>query len=110
MKEGWKNLERKKEKVTIVSIYAAAMYPSIKFPLAKKGSPFYKKNLLKHAMIKIDLFLRLIGFGMSSTFLIFKTSIKSMQRKVKKKGLAIGGYESAFLEDLVSSYLKNQFK
>ena len=44
VKESWEKLERKREKVTIVSIDAEAMYPSIKFPLVKKNISFYTRN------------------------------------------------------------------
>ena len=70
--EYWKKLEWKLEKVTIVSIDAAAIYPSINFPLVEKAIQFYTKKLPKHAMTKINLCLRLIGFGMSSTLLNFQ--------------------------------------
>ena len=42
MNECWEKLERKIEKVTIVSINAVAMYPSIKLPLVKQS------NLILH--------------------------------------------------------------
>ena len=65
IKEHWEELEWKREKVTIVSIDAVAMYPSIKSPLVKKAIQFYTKNLPKLELIKIKLCLKLIGFGMS---------------------------------------------
>ena len=52
---------------------------------------------------------------MSSTVLIFKEKYFEYGEKgIKTKGLAIGGYKSAFLADLLESYLfkkcNNQFK
>ena len=55
VKEYWENLEWKREKVTIVSIDAVAMYPSIKFPLVKEAIQFYTKNLPKLELVKIEL-------------------------------------------------------
>ena len=115
VKEHWGKLEWKREKVTIVSIDAVAMFPSIKFPVAKKDIQFYTKNLPKLEMIKIKLCLKLIGFGMSSTLLNFQDKYYEYgDEGLETKGLAIGGYESAFLVDLVASYLlevtNNQFK
>ena len=72
MKECWEKLERKRGKATIVSIDAKAMYPWIKLPLVKQTMSVHTKNLSKHAMIKTDLCLRLIGFGMTSTLLNFQ--------------------------------------
>ena len=52
---------------------------------------------------------------MSSTLLTFEDKYYEYGEKcIETKGLSIGGYESAFLEDLVASYLfekcNNQFK
>ena len=52
---------------------------------------------------------------MSSTLLTFEDKYYEYGEKgIETKSLAIGGYESAFLEDLVASYLfekcNNQFK
>ena len=110
-----KKLEWKRERVTKVSIDAVVMYPSIKFPLVKKAIPFYTRNLPKNEMTKINLCLRLIGFGMSSTLLSFQEKYYEYgDEGLETKGLAIGGYESALLADLVDYYLlevtNNQFK
>ena len=66
-------------------------------------------------MTKNNLCLRLIGFGMSSNLLNFQEKYYEYgEDGLEKKGLAIGGYESALLADLVASYLLevtiNQFK
>ena len=66
-------------------------------------------------MKKINLCLRLIGFGMSSTLLNFQDKYDEYgDEGLETKVLAIGGYESAFLADLVASYLlevtNNKFK
>ena len=66
-------------------------------------------------MTKITLCLRLIGFGMSSTLLNFQDKYYEYgDEGLETNGLAIEGYESAFLADLVASCLlevtNNQFK
>ena len=82
------------------------MYPSIKFPVVKNLINFYTKNLPKHARTKTNLYLRLIGFGMSSTLLSFQDKYYEYgDEGLKTKGSVIGGYESAFLAYLVASYL-----
>ena len=48
VKEKWQELNRKRNKVTIASIYAVAMYPSIKFPLVKKAILSSTRNLKKN--------------------------------------------------------------
>ena len=66
-------------------------------------------------MTEINLCLRLIGFVMSSTLLNFQEKYYEYgEDGLETKGLAIGGYESAFLADLVASYIleltNNQLK
>ena len=52
---------------------------------------------------------------MSSTLLTFEDKyFEYAEKSIKTKGLAIGGYKSAFLQNLVASYLfekcNNQFR
>ena len=66
-------------------------------------------------MKKINSWLRLIGFGTSSALLKFQEKYYEYgEDGLETKGLAIGGYESAFLADLVASYIleltNNQLK
>ena len=50
--------------------------------------------------------MNLIGFGTSSTLLKFQDKYyKYSTEGLKKKGFAIGGFESYFLADLVEYYL-----
>ena len=91
------------------------MYLSIKFTLVKKAISFFTRNLPKNQQYTIILCLKLIVFGMSSTLLTFGAKYFDYDEKgIETKGLAIGGYKSAFLEDLVASYLcekyNNQFR
>ena len=108
-------LNWKINEVTIASIDAVEMYPSITFTLAKKAISYFTRNLPKSKTSTVKLCLKLIAFGMSSTVLTFKEKYFEYGEKgIKTKGLAIGGYELAFLENLLASYLieecNNQFK
>ena len=70
----------------------------------EKEIKFYTKKRPKHAMKKINLCLRLIGFGMSSTLLNFQDKYYEYgDEGLETKGLEIGGYESALLADFVAS-------
>ena len=96
-------------------MYAVAMYPLIKFPLMKKAISDFTRNLPKIQQSAVKLCLKLIAFGTSSTLLKFEEKYFEYGEKgTKTKGLAIGGYESDFLVDLLVSYLlekcNNQFK
>ena len=115
VKVEWEILNWKGNEVTIASIDAVAIYPSIKFTLVKKAISYFTRNLPKSQQPTVKLCLKLIAFGMSSTLLKFEEKYYEYGEKgIKTKGLAIGGYESAFLADLVASYLfkkcNNQFK
>ena len=92
--------------MTIASIDAAAMYPSVKFPLVKKAISYFTRKLPKSQQSIVKLCLKLIAFGMSSTLLTFeKKYFEYGEKGIETKVLAIGRYESAFLADIVASYL-----
>ena len=101
--------------MTIASIDVVEMYPSIKFPLVNKAISYFTRNLPKSQQSNVKFCLKLIAFRMSYTLLTFEDKYYEYREKgIKTKGLAIGGYESAFLADLVASYLleklSNQFR
>ena len=94
VKYEWEILNWKRNEVTISSIDAVAMYPSIKFPLVKKAISYFTRNLPKSQQSNVKLCLKLIAFGMSSTLLTFEDKYYEYGEKgIKTKGLAIGGYE-----------------
>ena len=72
VKEEWEILNWKRNEVTISSMDAVAMYPSIKFPLVKKEISYFTINLSKIQQSTIKLCLKLIAFGMSYTLLKFE--------------------------------------
>ena len=79
--------------VTIESIDAVAMYPSIKFPLVKKEISYSTRNLTKSQQYTVKLCLKLIAFGMSSTLLTFgEKYFEYGEKDINTKGLEIGGY------------------
>ena len=92
--------------MTIASVDAINMYPSIKLATIKKAVRFFARKLTGEVKKKINLFLDLIQFGMSSNFISFNREYYEYHvGEREEQGLAIGGYESAFLADLVASYL-----
>ena len=59
----------------------------------------------------INLFLELIFFGLSFTLISFDDEYYEFHGGEKEEqGLAIGGYQAAFLADLVASYLFDRAK
>ena len=71
--------------MTIASIYAVAMYPSIKLPLVKKEISYFTRNLPKSQQSNVKLCLELIAFGMSSTLLTFEDKYYEYGEKGIKK-------------------------
>ena len=83
------------------------MYPLIKFGMIKKAVEFFSKNLKKEELKTIATCLEIIKFGMSTTFIQFKDQywLYGGGLTVDKKGLTIGGFELAWLADLVAAYI-----
>ena len=102
------------KEINFLSIDAVAMYPSMNFPLVNKSISYFTRNLPKNHQSTFKLFLKLIVFGMSSTWLAIEHKyFDCFEKGITIKDLAIGGYKPAFLGDLVASYLfekwNNQF-
>ena len=100
-----------REEVTIASVDDINMYPSTKLATIKKAVRFFARTLTTANKKTINLCLELIRFGMSSTLICFDGEYYGYHGgKKEEQGLAIGGYESAFLADLVASYLFEKAK
>ena len=82
------------------------MYPSIKLATIKKAVRFFARKLTSEVKKKINLCLDTIQFGMNLTLISFHGEYYEYHGGEREEhGLAIGGYKSAFLADLVASYL-----
>ena len=91
----------------VTSIDAEKMYPSIKFAMIKKATEYFMKDVPKEDQDKVLECLEMIKFGMSTTFIQFQEQywLYGGMTNVELKGLTIGGYESAWLADLVAAYI-----
>ena len=99
-------LKIKRYKGTIASVDAIKMYPSIKLSTFRKAVIFFARKITAETKKTINLCLELIRFGMSSTLISFDGEYYEYHGgEREEQGLAIGGYKSAFLADLVASYL-----
>jgi hypothetical protein len=111
VKEKLERLNIKQNETTIVSIDAVNMYPSIQCKMVKKAIYYFLSTIEGEVDEKdtetIEKCLELITFGMGSTFLTFVDKYYEYDGNVdiKDRGLTIGGYESAWLADLVISYI-----
>mmetsp|Transcript_5125 Transcript_5125/g.11175 ORF Transcript_5125/g.11175 Transcript_5125/m.11175 type:complete len:173 (+) Transcript_5125:426-944(+) len=85
------------------------MYPSIKFGMVKRAINFFasKAKLAKEERKTIRDCLDLINFGISSTMITFQDRYYECggNEEEEDKGLMIGGYEPAWLADLVAAYI-----
>ena len=80
------------------------MYLSIKLSTIKKAVRLFTSKLTAATKKTFNLCLELIRFGMISTFISFDGDYYEYHGgEREEQGLAIGGYESAFLPDLVAS-------
>ena len=87
------------------------MYPLIKLATIKKEVRFFARKLTSETRKTINLCLYLIQFGMISTLISFdRDYYEHHGGEREEQGLAIGEYESAFLADLVASYLFEKAK
>ena len=92
--------------MTISSVDAIKMYPSSKLATIEKAVRFFARKHTSEVKKTINLCLDLIQFGMSLTLISFDGEYYEYHGGDREEqGLAIGRYESAFLADLVASYL-----
>ena len=92
---------------TIASLDAEAYYPSVRYKLVAKAVKHFSTNLPESIQNQIDMCMQMILFGMKSTYIVFQDSYYEYDgdQDDDNRGLTIGGYESAFLSDLVGAYL-----
>jgi hypothetical protein len=91
----------------------AHYYPSIQFLIIKKAVRYFARELSSENNQKIEKCLEMIGFGMKNTLLVSfidKYYEYGGEMEDEKRGLTIGGYESAWLADLVAAYLLEMTK
>ena len=95
----------------IASVEAINMYPLIKLSTIRKVVRLFARKLTPPTKKTINLCPEFIHFGMSSTLISFDSEYCECHNGEKEKqGLAIGKYESYFLDDLVASYLFEKAK
>jgi len=100
-------LNLKQNEVTIASIDAVDMYPSIKYKLVVQAVNFFARDLSDDDKQSIKNCMDMIKFGMGNTLLTFIDQYYEYGGDMEQddRGLTIGGYESAWLADLVAAYI-----
>ncbi len=106
LKQDLEKLNIKRSNSTIVTVDIEAMYPSIQFIHVQKAVEYFLRDAPQEDKIKADRCLEMIKFGMANTIVTFAGKYYEYGgMDVETKGLTIGGYESAFLADLVAAYI-----
>lgn len=107
LKEQLESLNINKQQDTIFSLDIEAMYPSVKFKVVKRAVEYYAQELASNDKEVITDCLKMIGFGMNNTLISFQDKYYEYDggRNLNNKGLTIGGYESAWLADLVAAFI-----
>jgi hypothetical protein len=115
MKEETQVLNLNEERNTITSFDAEAMYPSIKYQLIEDAIWYYagstnelnENALREEEMQVIRTCLELLKFSMSNTLIDFDGEYYEYDGDLSliERGLTIGGFESAYLADLVMAYI-----
>jgi hypothetical protein len=106
-KDQLERLHIKKKKNTVFSLDIESFYPSVTYSLVETATNYFSKNLPMKEILMIRECLKLIHFGMGNTLITFEDKYYEYDsnRDVNDKGLIIGGYESAWLADLVAAFV-----
>jgi hypothetical protein len=107
LKEKLESLHICRDDVRIISLDIEAMYPSIKFKHVQIAVEYFSSGLSERDMDTVNECLELIRFGMENTLMTFQDQyyIYDGDQSLEEKGLTIGGYESAWLADLVAGHV-----
>ena len=80
--------------------------------MVKKALNFFARDLSIENLTKIETCLEMVKFGISNTLLTFQDRFFEYGGDCDpdKRGLTIGGYESAWLADLVAAFILEKAK
>jgi hypothetical protein len=79
----------------------------VTYGLVERAIDFFARSLGEKEKAKIKECLKMVAFGMGNTLLTFVDKYYEYdgEREIRDKGLTIGGYESAWLADLVAAFV-----
>jgi hypothetical protein len=110
LKEALEKLDIFENEVTIASLDVESMYPSTRFKLIQKAVTHFSKGLPRDVRDRVKRCLSLIKFGMGHSLCMFRGryfEYNGLNGDIdpNERALTIGGFESAWLADLVASYI-----
>jgi hypothetical protein len=96
-----------RDDVTIVSLDIKDMYPQCRFGAVQAAVKHYYRQLEPLAREKIRRCLDILKFSMGNTIVSFRDRYYEygVDNDPNRRGLTIGGFESAFLADLECSFI-----
>ncbi len=99
------NLQR--DNITIVSLDIKDMYPQCRFKAVKAAVQYYSPRLPPLQQEKVKQCLEILKFSMGNTIVSFREKYYEygVDPDPDRRGLTIGGFESAFLADLEATYI-----
>jgi hypothetical protein len=100
-------LNLKADGCTIASLDIINMYPSIKHRLIRQAINHYCADINEEEQEVIDAALEMQQFSMGNTIITFRDKYYEygVSDDPMERGLTIGGYDSAWLADMVAGYL-----
>ena len=91
----------------IVKLDIEAMYPSITYELVMEAVHYYAKGFSKEEEMRVEAGLEMLKFSMANCLINFGEDYYQYgkEKNPLKRVLTIGGYDSAWLADLVACYI-----
>ena len=95
------------DKDLVVKLDIEAMYPSINYELVAKAVRYYTKGFSKEEEMRVEAGLDMLKFSMSNCLINFGPDYfqYGKEKDPLKRVLTIGGFDSAWLADLVACYI-----
>jgi hypothetical protein len=92
---------------TIVSLDIRDMYPQCRFKAVKAAVRYFANQLPTLEQLKVKRCLEILKFSMGNTIVSFQDKYYEygVDPDPNRRGLTIGGFESAFLADLETTYI-----
>ena len=97
----------KMDKDLIAKLDIESMYPSITYQLVMEAVHYYTKGFSKEEEMRVEAGLEMLKFSMANCLINFGENYFQYGKEEDplKRVLIIGGYDSAWLADIVACYI-----
>ena len=95
------------DKDLIAKLDTEAMYPSITYELVTEAVRHYAKRFSEEDKMRVEAGLEMLKFSISNCLINFEDEYfqYGKEKRSFKRVLSIGGFDSAWLADLVACYI-----